>query len=1056
MRLWLPIGPSGVLKGQASGNPLVSGRVTGIAPLSDGNTVYVCTANGGVWKTTDAGRTWAAKMAGFQPGSTPSGVDSQACGAIAVAPAAGAAGQDRVYLGTGEGFVAGDRYFGVGPVVSEDGGTTWVTEQATPTLVGSGFWRIVIDPGNAQHAFAATREGLYERVPSGSHFVWNRVSLPTAGITQPSPQWDHFCTGLAVAQLGGVTHVYAALAAVPTVSISAVFHWDSSTAVWSVAGAGWNPTNPSVTVLAMQPTNPVVVYALVANLDGHMAGVFRLDTSGGASAQWVALSHFPADLFGSLTIPSGHTRPDPGQGRYDIAIAVDPVDVNRIYLGGSFRDHSDAISAALFRCQVTLGSSNQLSTEDIGARVHADVHAIEFQPGGQRTLWVGCDGGVFVTNNALGDEKDSGGHVIPTTFASRNLGLSTLQFVKLGMHPTEDGVLFGGLQDNGTLRYTGEELWLEVDSGDGGAVLVNSANPRRLTHGYVGKSTWVASDGGQSGGSWSEVVVQLKDGEQVRGYPPIVGLPPTLVTTGTADLLAFGSERVWISTDFGRSWPSSIPSGARVTDAIDGMPTKPEDNHRITALAWASATKLYAGTSTGTVARFDRASATSSTWTRRIVNTPPSSTTPPSGAAIATTVPPNPITSIAVDADPVSGGNTIYITIGGQLSSPYLGRARVWRGSDTGGSGVYTWETRSGPGNLADPAAATPEFRLLDIHHSVIIVDPAHPERLYVGADIGVWRSHDSGHNWYPYSLGIPEVAVTDLKLHPNPTYPTERILWAATHGRGVYEISAEADPRDPSDTFLRYLVRDSHLDVGRRASVAGAIDPTSGAGAHVAFGHSPDIRIDAPARDGTYSTIAEDISAVQFYEAIDGGQTRAFRPQTGSPVDNRVFVLVHQRGTALPLGAGVQVMLLLAPGTTPPALPAGYTTNVQNGAAVTGGAWTTVGTTTVTNVWPLTPRIAHFRLSSSSLAGHNDWCLLVLLHAAGVPGNAFTATDTDVQAMCAQSQLAAWSTFSVVETTRATSKRDPGFLAMILETIGLGSLVSPGNDGLPADVIDY
>src|SRR5262249_25548415 len=151
---------------------------------------------------------------------------------------------------------------------------------------------------------------------------------------------------------------------------------------------------------------------------------------------------------------------------------------------------------------------------------------------------------------------------------------------------------------------------------------------------------------------------------------------------------------------------------------------------------------------------------------------------------------------------------------------------------------------------------------------------------------------------------------------------------------------------------------------------------------------------------------------------------------------------LVHQRGTAMPLGAGVQVMLLLAPGTTPPALPAGYTTNVQNGTPVTGGGWTTVGTTTVNNVWPLTPRIAHFRLSSSSLAGHNDWCLLVLLHAgAVVPDNAFTSTDTDVQAMCAQSPLATWSTFSVAETTRATSPRDPGFLAMILEALGMGTL---------------
>lgn len=1045
MRTWLPIGPSGVRKGQAAERPLTSGRVTGVAPLADGNTIYICTANGGVWKTTDAGRTWAAKMEAFRPGTATTQVDAQACGAIAVAPGAGTGGQDRVYVGSGEAYIGGDRYFGVGPLVSDDGGTTWRTEQATPSLVGNGFWRIVFDPANVEHAFAATRIGLYERVQSGSIYVWNQIPFPHI-VLDPKDPVDQYCTGLAVAQSGGVTHVYAALA-----MSDGVYHWDSATTQWSVAGTSWNPKDPNVTVLAMQPDNPHVVYALVADLGGHVAGVFRLDTSGGANAPWVALSHFPPDLFGDLKPQPGHTKPDPGQGKYDIALAVDPTDVNRIYLGGSFSTSGDIVSGALFRCQVTLGSSNRLTCENIGARVHADIHAIEIVPGGQRTIWVGCDGGVFVTYNALGDEKDSGGHAIPTAFASRNLGLSTLQVERLGLYPTEDGVLFAGVQDNGTLRYTGEELWLQSGDGDGGDVLVNAANPRKVLRGFTYGELEAASDGAQSVASWHDVKVMVESGEKVAGYPPIVGLPLYLANSSNANLLAFGSERVWISTNFGESW-TSVPGGTRAKDSIDGS--------KIIALAWASETKLYAGTVNGTIARYDRASATSNTWTLRIINKPP--TTPPSGATIATTVPPVPITSIAVDLTPTpqtSTGDSIYITVGASLleqqqklsqqKGPYMGRARAWYGTDPGGTGLYTWETRSGPGNLADPTPATPEFRLLDIHHSVIIVDPANPKCLYVGADIGVWRSHDSGQHWYPYSLGIPEAAVMDLKLHP-----TKRILWAGTHGRGIYEISADADPRDPSDPFLRYLVRDTHLDVGRGPSVTGATDPTSGSGALVAFGHSPDIRIDTPARDGTYHTFSEDISVLQYFEALDD-QMRAFRPRTGGPVDNRVFVQVHQRGTALPMGAGVQVMLLLAPGKTPPALPAGYTANVQNGTAVTGGDWTTVGTTTVNNVWPLMPRIAHFRLSSSALAGHDDWCLLVLLHAAGMAGNAFTSTVTDVQALCTQSPLATWSTFSVVETTRATSHHEPGFLAMILEAIGLGSLVSPGNDVLPADVVD-
>jgi hypothetical protein len=598
-------------------------------------------------------------------------------------------------------------------------------------------------------------------------------------------------------------------------------------------------------------------------------------------------------------------------------------------------------------------------------------------------------------------------------------------------------VLFAGVQDNGTLRYTGEELWLHSGDGDGGAVLVNPTNTRNVLRGYIRGQLDRTSDGGQSVDSWTSRDVSLATHEPVAFYPPIVGLrlPTDLTQAATGSLLVFGSERVWFSSNFGQNW-TSIPSGTRSTDSIDGSP--------ITAIAWASPTKLYAGTRRGTVWRYDRASATATSWTRRIINTPP--TTPPSGGAISTTVPPRPITSIAV-AD--ATGDAIYIAIGGRISAPYMGRARIWLGTDPGGSGAYTWQAASGPGNLVDPTPASPEFRLLDIHHSVVIVDPAHPERLYAGADIGVWRSHDRGQHWYPYSFGIPEAAVTDLKLHP-----TKRVLWAGTHGRGVYEISADADPRDTPPPFLRYLVRDTHLDVGRGPSVAGAVDPTSASGATVAFGHSPDIRIDTPARDGTYSTLVEDITPAQFYQAL-GDQMQAYRPKTGAPVDNRVFVQVHQRGTALPMGGGVQVMLLLAPGSTPPALPAGYTTNVQSGTAVSGGSWATVGTTTVNNVWPLMPRIAHFHLSSALLAGHADWCLLVLLHAAGMQGNEFTSTQTDVQTLCTQSQLATWSTFSVVETTSATKHPGPTFFAEVLDAIGLGALTGIDQQAAPAGVED-
>ena len=47
--LWLPIGPSVVLHGQASNHPRVAGRVRSMAVSSDGSRIYAGTGSGGLW-----------------------------------------------------------------------------------------------------------------------------------------------------------------------------------------------------------------------------------------------------------------------------------------------------------------------------------------------------------------------------------------------------------------------------------------------------------------------------------------------------------------------------------------------------------------------------------------------------------------------------------------------------------------------------------------------------------------------------------------------------------------------------------------------------------------------------------------------------------------------------------------------------------------------------------------------------------------------------------------------------------------------------------------------
>ena len=54
----------------------------------------------------------------------------------------------------------------------------------------------------------------------------------------------------------------------------------------------------------------------------------------------------------------------------------------------------------------------------IGNSVHADIHTIVFTPGNAAQMWVGCDGGVYRTDNATG-----AGDI----FTSLNKGLQRLR-----------------------------------------------------------------------------------------------------------------------------------------------------------------------------------------------------------------------------------------------------------------------------------------------------------------------------------------------------------------------------------------------------------------------------------------------------------------------------------------------------------------------------------------------------------------------------------------------------------------------------------------------------
>ena len=114
-----------------------SGRATSLA-INPANPLimYLGTAGGGVWKTTDGGQTWAP-ITDTQA--------SLAVGAITIDPN----NVNTLYVGTGEADYSGDSYYGQGLLKSTDAGATW-TQIATPFISGGSaqpFAQIAIQPG---------------------------------------------------------------------------------------------------------------------------------------------------------------------------------------------------------------------------------------------------------------------------------------------------------------------------------------------------------------------------------------------------------------------------------------------------------------------------------------------------------------------------------------------------------------------------------------------------------------------------------------------------------------------------------------------------------------------------------------------------------------------------------------------------------------------------------------------------------------------------------------------------------------------------------------------
>ena len=281
--------------------------------------------------------------------------------------------------------------------------------------------------------------------------------------------------------------------------------------------------------LAMAPSRPDTVYALVSNrLGSEVLGVYR-SRNGGERWQEVGRAHFAAE----------------GQSSYNNAIAVHPDDPDIVVCG--LNDiHISRDGGATWR-----RASRWDAAAGAPQYVHSDQHAIVL-PGGDR-IYAANDGGVAVSED-LGE-----------TWRLRVRGLVNTMFYDIDVAPTNGRIFGGGAQDNGTL-VTGvtdkEGDFLHVLGGDGAWMVFD---PENENHVFASRSDihifrhTAAQHWSQD--FWEEISPKgMKPSEHHQNAIAVLAIDPAHPRT-----LWVGSRRLWRTTRDGREWQPVSPE-------LDGSP----------------------------------------------------------------------------------------------------------------------------------------------------------------------------------------------------------------------------------------------------------------------------------------------------------------------------------------------------------------------------------------------------------------------------------------------------------------------------------------------------
>ena len=682
------------------------GRVTALtADPENHHKLYAGTAAGGVWFSEDAGQHWNPCWPRLL---------NQHIGALAMHPTAALFGDKSLLLcASGEANLSADSYCGSGTIYqSSDEGFSWWSMYGGSTSLA----------GPETDVFGPRRIGCIAFLPGGKSSVpglaFGAVSssetMPAALFIQPPDGGLTPCTFWGNRNyncFSVVAHptkqglLYAAIE--PRGTQNGIWRSEDFGKTWTHLTRGLPPPEACRRIsLAISPSDPGILYALVGGQNSKALGVFRT-SNGGETWRNVAGSEFAKE----------------GQLSYNNCIAIHPKDPY-IVLCGAIDLHLTANGGRSWTAAST-GQRGSPPAPFPPNFVHSDHHAVVITP--DNILYSANDGGVARS-------ADFG-----KSWQSASEGMVTAMFYAFDVSQSDSNIYGGGTQDNGTLIAGVPDRrgapppppghFTRVLPGDGGWI---AFDPDHAEHVFGSTSDLIFNRHkrgepwarGPQLANWPSASIppaHFRDGENLLRAIAVLVIGPKNGARGPRTLFA-GTSRLWQSTDNGRHWRPCSPT-------FDGT--------AVSAIACSryDSKVIFVGTSSGYIFRTKDGG---ETWSHNIAG-------PSIPRRVITSIEFHPAKRRTLVASVAATG-----ILAADLNSFFQNTAygHVHRSDDHGD----TW-TDIDKGSLPD------------VVFNALAFETHTPYRLFAGGDAGVWVLQQKS-GWSSIAGTMPDVVVSDLHFH--------------------------------------------------------------------------------------------------------------------------------------------------------------------------------------------------------------------------------------------------------------------------------------------------